>query len=94
MKYKSAFNTTWLQALLLVIIAILLSFTFVDSNWSVLTTIEAQEVPKDKVSVMYAASLIKTFEDTLGPAFQNETGYIYDGEPRGSVQVANTPPMV
>jgi molybdate/tungstate transport system substrate-binding protein len=39
--------------------------------------------------MMYAASLIKTFEETLGPAFQKETGYIYDGEPRGSVQIAN-----
>ena len=47
------------------------------------------QTSKDKVFVMYAASLIKTFEDTLGPAFQNETGYIYEGEARGSVQVAN-----
>ena len=33
--------------------------------------------------------MIKTFEDTLGPAFQRETGYTYDGEPRGSVQITN-----
>jgi molybdate/tungstate transport system substrate-binding protein len=33
---------------------------------------------------MYAASLIKTFEETLGPYFQKETGYFYEGEPRGS----------
>ena len=51
-------------------------------------TTQAQ-TPKDKVFVMYAASLIKTFEDILGPAFQNETGYPYEGEARGSVQVAN-----
>jgi molybdate/tungstate transport system substrate-binding protein len=38
---------------------------------------------------MYAASLIKTFEDVLGPAFQKESGYPYEGEARGSVQVAN-----
>jgi molybdate/tungstate transport system substrate-binding protein len=38
---------------------------------------------------MYAASLIKTFEETLGLAFQDKTGYLYDGEPRGSVQIAN-----
>ena len=44
---------------------------------------------KDKVFVMYAASLIKTFEDTLGPSFQKKTGYAYDGEPRGSVQITN-----
>jgi molybdate/tungstate transport system substrate-binding protein len=47
------------------------------------------QTSKDKVFVMYAASLIKTFEDTLGPEFQNETGYVYEGEARGSVQVAN-----
>jgi molybdate/tungstate transport system substrate-binding protein len=38
---------------------------------------------------MQAASLIKTFEDAVGPAFQNETGYVYEGEARGSLQVAN-----
>jgi len=47
------------------------------------------QISNDKVFVMYAASLIKTFEETLGPLFQEETGYIYDGEPRGSVQIAN-----
>ena len=47
------------------------------------------QISNDKVFVMYAASLIKTFEETLGPLFQKETGYIYDGEPRGSTQVAN-----
>jgi molybdate/tungstate transport system substrate-binding protein len=56
--------------------------------WSAVPTTQAQ-TPKDKVFVMYAASLIKTFEDILGPAFQNETGYPYEGEARGSVQVAN-----
>jgi molybdate/tungstate transport system substrate-binding protein len=28
-----------------------------------------------KVFVMYAGSLVKIFEDVIGPAFQNETGY-------------------
>ena len=42
-----------------------------------------------KVFVMYAGSLVKTFEDVIGPAFQNETGYTYVGEGKGSVQVAN-----
>ena len=32
---------------------------------------------------MYAASLIKTFEDNFGPLFQKETGYTYEGEARG-----------
>ena len=47
------------------------------------------QISNGKVFVMYAASLIKTFEETLGPYFQKETGYFYDGEPRGSVQIAN-----
>lgn len=41
------------------------------------------------VFVMYAGSLVKIFEDAIGPAFQNETGYTYVGEGKGSVQAAN-----
>jgi len=44
---------------------------------------------REPVSVMYAASLLKTFEESLGPAFQVDTGYPYQGEARGSVQIAN-----
>jgi molybdate/tungstate transport system substrate-binding protein len=44
---------------------------------------------KEPVSVMYAASLLKTFEESLGPAFEANTGYPYQGEARGSVQIAN-----
>jgi molybdate/tungstate transport system substrate-binding protein len=38
---------------------------------------------------MYAASLLKTVEENLGPVFQAETGYPYQGEARGSVQISN-----
>jgi molybdate/tungstate transport system substrate-binding protein len=38
---------------------------------------------------MYAASLVKTFENNLGPSFEKKTGYTYIGEGRGSVQIAN-----
>jgi ABC-type molybdate transport system substrate-binding protein len=38
---------------------------------------------------MYAGSLIKTFESTIGPSFQEDTGYSYVGEGKGSVQLAN-----
>jgi len=44
---------------------------------------------RDKVFVMYAGSLVKIFEDVIGPAFQNESGYPYVGEGKGSVQVSN-----
>jgi molybdate/tungstate transport system substrate-binding protein len=70
------------------IVIILLIFVSKHDQWLVAPSIQAQ-TSKDKVFVMYAASLIKTFENSLGPAFQNETGYVYEGEARGSVQVAN-----
>ena len=44
---------------------------------------------QDKVFVMYAGSLVKILEDVIGPAFQNESGYPYVGEGKGSVQVSN-----
>ena len=44
---------------------------------------------QDKVFVMYAGSLVKIFEDIIGPAFQSESGYPYVGEGKGSVQVSN-----
>jgi len=44
---------------------------------------------QDKVLVMYAGSLVKIFEDVIGPAFQSESGYPYIGEGKGSVQVSN-----
>ena len=44
---------------------------------------------QDKVFVMYAGSLVKIFEDAIGPAFQSESRYPYVGEGKGSVQVSN-----
>ncbi len=44
---------------------------------------------KREVFIMYAGSLPKTMETTVGPAFQGETGYTYLGEGKGSVQIAN-----
>ena len=41
------------------------------------------------VFVMNAGSLVKIFENAIGPAFQDETGYTYVGEGKGSVQVEN-----
>ena len=50
---------------------------------------EGQIHGQGKVFVMYAGSLLKTFEDSLGPSFQNETGYSYIGEGKGAIQIAN-----
>lgn len=44
---------------------------------------------KGEVFVMYAGSLVKTFETTIGPSFQKDTGYTYLGEGKGALQLAN-----
>ena len=75
--------------MLFVVVVISLLSMSESVRWSILTAGDAHELPKEKVSVMYAASLIKTFQDVLGPAFQKESGYPYEGEARGSVQIAN-----
>ena len=51
--------------------------------------VEGQNQGQGKVFVMYAGSLVKIFETFLGPSFQNQTGYTYVGEGKGSVQIAN-----
>jgi len=71
-----------------ILAAILIFSISINGIWSVVGISHAQ-VSKSKVFVMYAASLIKTFEEIVGPTFQKETGYLYQGEARGSVQVAN-----
>lgn len=71
-----------------VLTAVLIFAIYVNGIWPVIVASQAQ-MSKDRVFVMYAASLIKTFEEKLGPTFQEKTGYIYEGEARGSVQVAN-----
>ena len=77
------------MTILFVVVVISLLSVSEGVRCSILPAGDAQELPKEKVSVMYAASLIKTFEDVLGPAFQKESGYPYEGEARGSVQIAN-----
>jgi molybdate/tungstate transport system substrate-binding protein len=54
-----------------------------------LVEIDIPKLNRGKVFIMYAGSLIKTFESTVGPSFQKETGYGYLGEGRGSLQIAN-----
>jgi molybdate/tungstate transport system substrate-binding protein len=54
-----------------------------------LVEIDIPKLNRGKVFIMYAGSLIKTFESTVGPSFQKETGYGYIGEGRGSLQIAN-----
>jgi molybdate/tungstate transport system substrate-binding protein len=68
---------------LLVILSIPINSAFSISN-------DQQTSPNPvKVFVMYAASLIKIFENSIGPSFEKKTAYTYTGEGRGSVQIAN-----
>jgi molybdate/tungstate transport system substrate-binding protein len=85
---KFTFNTLAAFAIVVLILLFSLSIGGLQSVIGTTTTTDTQ-ISKGKVFVMYAASLIKTFEEIIGPAFQNETGYRYQGEARGSVQVAN-----
>ena len=48
----------------------------------------ASEINKD-VSVMYAGSLVKIMEQVVAPSFNNQTGYNFIGEGKGSVQISN-----
>ncbi len=85
-------NVGLVTVLALIVLSAIFFYTLSDSLTVVATTANDTQVSpaqKDPVSVMYAASLIKTFEDSLGPAFQANTGYPYQGEARGSVQIAN-----
>jgi ABC-type molybdate transport system substrate-binding protein len=79
--------------ILIVVLTLTLSIVFSVSTNSSIRVSNAQQTQqtKGKVFVMYAASLIKIFEQTLGlgPSFEKKTGYTYTGEGRGSVQIAN-----
>ena len=46
-------------------------------------------VCKGTVNVAYAGSLTNLMEHTLGPAFQQATGYTYQGKGAGSTAIAN-----
>jgi molybdate/tungstate transport system substrate-binding protein len=45
--------------------------------------------PKGTVSVAYAASLSNIFENVVKPAFDQSTGYTYQGEAKGSSALVN-----
>jgi molybdate/tungstate transport system substrate-binding protein len=67
---------------IIVVLSIGIGAWFVEANYSL-------EPTRGEVFIMYAGSLVKTFESTIGPSFQKDTGYIYVGEGKGSVQLAN-----
>jgi molybdate/tungstate transport system substrate-binding protein len=71
-----------------IILLTVLAVSLAISTWFLVET-DLREFNRRKVFVMYAGSLLKTFESALGPSFQKDTGYGYLGEGRGSLQIAN-----
>jgi molybdate/tungstate transport system substrate-binding protein len=98
MKYMLVYKTKkfiFVMALTIIVVVLVLVLAFSLSIDNSFVTAQTKDLPRSsssnqgKVFVMYAASLLKTFEDNFGPSFQKETGYTYEGEAKGSVQVAN-----
>jgi molybdate/tungstate transport system substrate-binding protein len=89
-------TTTTTKFILVVLLSTIIAlFSISIDSWSKVangqqqTTATSHSNQGKEVFVMYAASLVNTFEDSLGPSFQNHTSYKYTGEGRGSVQIAN-----
>lgn len=82
MEEISALTKSVITVSIVVALSAIASILFITEQYS-------QASPRGEVFVMYAGSLVKTFENTLGSSFQSETGYTYIGEGRGAVQIAN-----
>jgi molybdate/tungstate transport system substrate-binding protein len=81
MHRRTIFSASFVIILFFMVITI--GFVFEESEES-----EATDTHKD-VNVMYAGSLVKIMEDSIGPSFRNHTGYDIIGEGKGSVQISN-----
>ena len=85
MMYMLVYNTKKFILVVALSTIVVLALTFSLSIDKSFVTAEIKDLPlsstfssnQGKVFVMYAASLIKTFEDSFGPLFQKETGYTY-----------------
>lgn len=73
----------------IIIVSIIVALSIGIGAWFVVEANFSHEPTKGEVFVMYAGSLVRTFETTIGPSFQKDTGYTYLGEGKGSVQLAN-----
>src|ERR687887_2798967 len=83
------FPSQRIKLILFAVLALLIVFSISVNGRNTISYAQQTQQNKGKVFVMYAASLGKTFEQTLGPSFEKKTGYSYTGEGRGSVQIAN-----
>ena len=74
-----------------IVIVVVFSSVFINNSWAM--TGKDQQISFSnqggKVFVMYAGSLVRVFENGLGPLFYKDTGYQYTGEGRGSIQIVN-----
>lgn len=65
-----------------IIIVVVFSSVFINNSWAI--TGKDPQIPFSnqggKVFVMYAGSLVRVFENGLGPLFYKDTGYQYTGE--------------
>lgn len=71
-----------------IIASVLIIVSVASSVWFIVVQY-SQASPRGEIFVMYAGSLVKTFESAIGPTFESESGYTYLGEGKGSVQLAN-----
>ncbi len=83
------FPSQRIKLILFAVLALLIVFSISVNGRNTISYAQQTQQNKGKVFVMYAASLGKIFEQTLGPSFEKKTGYSYTGEGRGSVQIAN-----
>lgn len=74
---------------LIIIVCIIVALSVGIGAWLVEGNYLSESTNKGEVFIMYAGSLVKTFESSIGPSFQRDTDYNYVGEGKGSVQLAN-----
>lgn len=70
-------------------VALLIPLLMVAACGSSPSGINSSPPPKGAVNVAYAGSLVNLMEHKLGPAFQHDSGYTYQGKGAGSTALAN-----
>jgi molybdate/tungstate transport system substrate-binding protein len=81
---------TYIKPILSAVLTLLVIFSIpINSAFSISNDYQQTSPNPGKVFVMYAASLMKIFENSIGPLFEKKTAYTYTEEGRGSVQIAN-----
>jgi molybdate/tungstate transport system substrate-binding protein len=89
--FRNSARIAWIFGTIFIIVALISSSVSIKNVYAISLAAPRPSHPSQngKVFVMYAGSLVKIFEQDLGPAFQTKSGYTYTGEGRGSLQIAN-----